>query len=82
MGMAGVSVTSLTVPTGRHPHPPKLAALCLLKDHLSEKQAPRLVPFDFTPETLLSENSNCLSGNGSFSASGDGSSYSGYLRIF
>ena len=41
VGMAGVSVTSLTVPTGRHPCPPKLAALCLLKDHLSEKQAPR-----------------------------------------
>lgn len=34
---AAVSVALLTVPTGRHPTP-KLAALCLLKDHLSDAE--------------------------------------------
>ena len=54
---AAVSVALLTVPTGRHPTP-KLAALCLLKDHLSEKQSailywggPQIGPFWLHPRS-------------------------------
>lgn len=70
--------------------PPKLAALCLLKDHLSEKQSailywggPQIGPLLTSPQKpcFLRTQIACQAAR-SFSASGDSSSCSGYLRIF